>query len=374
MNVGQWSWEFLSIERLEDPSKLYDLVDELQGLFWVLLWTVAHRFDFSDFVSVILEMFTEKHEAKIDGELSYVGGRMKKQFLLQHEIDQFVDSMECKSLAWLLTTMATHWGEYYHLKVMLAKAQIRGASNALCLAQAVPGVSQPASREQVETAHRFATKHKSVSDPKFWISILNKAISMDEWEQNALAVVSPASVNELDNEATDLMPAKKLCSISHQPPTEARPSGPSGHTGTDSEQSTSKPSRVLAANAEQKRTAEVLPGKRGYETDVQDEGDVLISSRKRKRARQASHSEPESEDSFGHHLPPPRTKRGNMPVERTESEQLVVDVANKLNLLHNKGSSLEAPKHALETVESSQESHSEPRVKRTLVVRQRDTS
>ncbi|KAI0090916.1 hypothetical protein BDY19DRAFT_663841 [Irpex rosettiformis] len=337
-------WEFLSIEHLEDPSKTHDIMDDLQTLFWVLLWTVIHHFDSSSSAtSFNPEIFSEKHSVLIDGKSQDIGGRMKRQFLVKgHEILDLVEPIQSASLMWLLTKMSTHWGQYYRLKAKLAGVEIRGVQNALCLAKTRAGPSLPASEEQVSAAREFAGKYVEVSDPEFWIGMCTEAIAMDMWVMDAMPLGLLAGAysggvrSSYDAAADDVVPVNG--SEEAHPGTftvefdageaDKESAGAPKSVHCDERPISKDPRNESEENLEQN---EHRPDKRSREEgDFNDENNTNDSGMRRKRVRQSGQSE---EGEHSKTLPPlPRECKGHAQLVRTDSEQLVADVIHKLKV------------------------------------------
>lgn len=159
--------------------KPHDILDDLQALFWVLLWAIVALFEHPSKLSG--DMFVEQDTAIINGHLYYVGGKLKKQFFLDDKIGDFADSLESRSVGWLLGTMATHWKQYYRLKAELNRADIPSIQAALDIAGTCHAVDDPVLAEQAPIAQAFAMKYAQVCSPHFWSSVYKAAFDVNRW-------------------------------------------------------------------------------------------------------------------------------------------------------------------------------------------------
>ncbi len=108
----------------------------------------------------------------------------------QHKELSSSGQLQSSSVAWLLMTMMTHWGEYYGLKKELDQIGIKGIYGACNLVRPRSGalvVSDPASTEaqasaaRLSVAQRFVNKYNQVRSPLFWLSMFAQADQLDKW-------------------------------------------------------------------------------------------------------------------------------------------------------------------------------------------------
>lgn len=181
-------WKYLSVEQLEDPLRPHDILDDLQALFWVLLWVTVPT---DRGRASLLRMLTEKSTKEIDGRAYRVGGQAKKTMLLQsvNGYKQCLsEKLQSSSVAWLMMAMMAHWGEYYELKKELDRMGIKGIHGAFNLVwSGAVVVSDPTSTEaqasaaRLSVAQRFVSKYNQVRSPHFWLSVFAQADQLDEW-------------------------------------------------------------------------------------------------------------------------------------------------------------------------------------------------
>lgn len=110
LGQGIGTWAFMSIGLLDDPDKLHDVEDDLEAVFWVLLYCALKRFA-PPCPSLPISAFADQWE-DINGRL--VGG-YEKLTLLQR---RFYKDVEFRSPAFrnMIHDMAETW-KTYHLSL-----------------------------------------------------------------------------------------------------------------------------------------------------------------------------------------------------------------------------------------------------------------
>ena len=120
----------MSIRLLQDPNKAHELLDDLESVFWVLVYGALKRYLSPNQPSItgLMNMFDEE---RVDQDNIIIGGQGKANCLwagrLQHA--QFT----CASLQGLVHECATWWGMYHRavdgardVDIPATKAKIMG--------------------------------------------------------------------------------------------------------------------------------------------------------------------------------------------------------------------------------------------------------
>lgn len=102
----QGTWQFISVSLLFDATKAHDIFDDLESLYWVLLYMGVHYFKYSGkFVSKVFDEVSEDANQTLGKVAS--GGQAKNSWLVQCHV-----SFDCAFLEQCLTDFRIFHAEY----------------------------------------------------------------------------------------------------------------------------------------------------------------------------------------------------------------------------------------------------------------------
>lgn len=157
----------MSIDLLNNPAKVHALIDDLESVYWVLLYGALHFFSHGNPTILLATNFFDDHAVRADrdGNLQDVGGKSKLDLLLNETFKDF--PFDCRPLRELVTKLSASWGEYY-VTLQMAKFSDFGRS-------------------------LYDQVHARMSDVSYWIDIFTEALKSPDWEPNdAVADKFPA--------------------------------------------------------------------------------------------------------------------------------------------------------------------------------------
>ncbi|KAI0771348.1 hypothetical protein BC629DRAFT_763524 [Irpex lacteus] len=105
------TWSFMSIALLKDPSKVHEILDDLEALFWTLLYRALHRFEYTGAFSI--SIFNYRRFELLNGVPTgrIVGGSEKGGAL--SDIPIIID-FTCQPLQNMITALSVALTDYYH--------------------------------------------------------------------------------------------------------------------------------------------------------------------------------------------------------------------------------------------------------------------
>ncbi|KAH8099757.1 hypothetical protein BXZ70DRAFT_907775 [Cristinia sonorae] len=105
------TWQFISIRIATDPSRIHDVIDDLESCYWVLLYTAIRHVE-GTAQRENLRMFDERNE---NSRVKTTGGTKKTLFLLQMEMVNLTVPLKfnCTGLHNLLESLRLHLRSLY---------------------------------------------------------------------------------------------------------------------------------------------------------------------------------------------------------------------------------------------------------------------
>ena len=144
----------MSIAMLQDPFKTHDILDDMESTFWSLLMGAiryfAGKIEFS-----IEDFFYQKYKP-IDGKRYVVGGDLKRVLLESSSLTNM--PFHCAPLRNLITRLSNIWRKYYSLR-----------------SDAKPTF------DDLEAQEAFKQLREQLSEPAYWIAILDEALKREDW-------------------------------------------------------------------------------------------------------------------------------------------------------------------------------------------------
>ena len=124
----QLTWQFMSIDLLDRSRTTHQLLDDLQSLFWVLVYIALHHCKHNnDYFLIGNKLFDERTEdLGVDGPV-YNGGMVKEKVLKQRQLENF--SFVCVPLQRLITDLASAWSRYRHYCYLKETAEAKEATS-----------------------------------------------------------------------------------------------------------------------------------------------------------------------------------------------------------------------------------------------------
>ena len=144
----------MSIAMLEDPFKTHDILDDLESIFWSILYGAIKYF--SGTVTFDMKAFFSQSEIEINGRLHVVGGGMKKGLLESTSLTNI--PFDCAPLRELISHLSRVWRKYYRARV---------------------DVSEAPSNE--EARQEYETQREKLSKPAFWLDIFDQLLKRSDW-------------------------------------------------------------------------------------------------------------------------------------------------------------------------------------------------
>ena len=95
----------MSIAMLEDPFKVHDILDDLESIFWSLLYGAIKYF--SGAIKVDTKAFFFQSEVEINGKLCLVGGDSKGRLLESAALTNM--AFDCAPLRELISHLSRVW-------------------------------------------------------------------------------------------------------------------------------------------------------------------------------------------------------------------------------------------------------------------------
>lgn len=113
--LPQTTWQFMSIDLLDRSRRTHQLLDDLQSLFWVLVYVALHHCKHGNsYFLVGCKLFDERDESlEADGP-AHIGGSTKEKVLRRKQLQDI--SFVCEPLKRLITDLASAWAEYQHFQ------------------------------------------------------------------------------------------------------------------------------------------------------------------------------------------------------------------------------------------------------------------
>ncbi|KAI0075196.1 hypothetical protein K474DRAFT_1709256 [Panus rudis PR-1116 ss-1] len=109
----QGTWQFASVGILREPKKAHEIHDDLQSIFWVAMYTAAHKFPHDRNKEFNPNMFDEINDTSTDHPSRYRGGRDKLDWLKRREMVPF---FKLPVVHGLLNKQRQFWAKYETLR------------------------------------------------------------------------------------------------------------------------------------------------------------------------------------------------------------------------------------------------------------------
>ncbi|KAI0090913.1 hypothetical protein BDY19DRAFT_663790 [Irpex rosettiformis] len=190
-NLKQGTWPFMSIEILKNPNALHSIMDEMQSIFWVLLYGTYRFFDNN--ADIIWDVFFDRKKKHVEGKEEFVGGNPKTFFFLQ--TDEFIshsrtNGITTRVLGDLVESMALHWQRYYYIqgwwpmhgewRPLHGGSAYHGLSDAVRAVASFPlkGLRDGWTNEEIDRLPAVLEDIKEkLSKPQFWITIFDRFLN-----------------------------------------------------------------------------------------------------------------------------------------------------------------------------------------------------
>ncbi|KAI0804831.1 hypothetical protein BC629DRAFT_1591058 [Irpex lacteus] len=165
------TWQFMSIALLEDPDKPHELIDDLEALFWTLVYAALHRFRHKSRISTRF-FHSYWDEQRNDGVLTgrRIGGDLKREALPDLVCKVTFD---CEPLDSLIDDLAIKLNGYYHLKsdVLILKSRMKW---------------NPKEAADIEKRYESArasleAQQAQLNQPSFWRAYFSEALQRNDW-------------------------------------------------------------------------------------------------------------------------------------------------------------------------------------------------
>lgn len=156
----------MSISILKDPATQPTVLDDLQSIYWVLLYG-SFRY-FYNGATVDWRMFFERYEEKNKG---FIGGRSKRLYFEGRGLENLRDFTSL-ALRRLIYAMETQWREYYgkeaDLNDLYYDCSLKG-----------PEV-KPKDSDVRKLDEARMVKRREISEPSFWIALFDECLLADD--------------------------------------------------------------------------------------------------------------------------------------------------------------------------------------------------
>ncbi|KAI0690210.1 hypothetical protein BC835DRAFT_1417939 [Cytidiella melzeri] len=221
-NYRSGTWAFMSIGMLKNPRKPQELLDDLEAMFWSMLYGALHRFDHTG-RKFNMSIFTEsRYDTLDDGTSVVVGGDLKSAFLAD---SAKLPNFKCKPFNRLISALAGALSRYY----AAISDVVRAEKNAL----AADDTELDLDDEVIAARKALHDQHEQVSSPSFWREEMAKALAKNNWIDDALEE-SPYPVQNEDAEThrfeeyqrSTLSVSKDLDNAARKTPERQQQSGP----------------------------------------------------------------------------------------------------------------------------------------------------
>ena len=143
----------MSIAMLKDPLKGHTILDDMESMFWSMLYG-AIRYIAGD-ITLSLEPFFQQQIETINGRLYLVGGDSKLLLLVVHKLINL--PFLCGPLRELISQLAVIWGNYYRA---FHEKQAFGTE---------------------EYQAEYDRQYQLLSKPSFWIAKFDAALAKEGW-------------------------------------------------------------------------------------------------------------------------------------------------------------------------------------------------
>ncbi|KAI0338490.1 hypothetical protein BDW22DRAFT_1459714, partial [Trametopsis cervina] len=116
------TWQFISINLLQDPMKRHSLLDDIESCFWILLFMSVHYFK-HDSPNFKIGMFEERaYELHKNGTHHWFGGDAKSTFLSRRHLRTL--QFECQPLNTVVHKFGTLLSDFYHTLDMAESSEM----------------------------------------------------------------------------------------------------------------------------------------------------------------------------------------------------------------------------------------------------------
>lgn len=143
----------MSIDLLENPAKLHDILDDMQSAFWSQLWGSVKYF--AGDVSFDMHMFFNRSKKTENSQQQWLGGDGKRSFLTR-DFETNIQ-LKCTPFQNLLSELADTWNVYYF------KAK--------------------GTRAAGKKAEEYLEIRDKIQQPSFWLEIFDRHMAnKEEWK------------------------------------------------------------------------------------------------------------------------------------------------------------------------------------------------
>jgi hypothetical protein len=156
----------MSIRMLKDPRSPHELFDDLESVYWTMLYGALHRFRHSQ--KIDMDMFSQ---ASFRKEGVFSGGNDKLLALLMMNS---LLTFECRPLKALFVSLSKTLYAYYTALFDLAYVEECAALDA--------GHKDSDPTREAQAAVDF--HYQKLSKPSFWREQLRRALSLENWIDN----------------------------------------------------------------------------------------------------------------------------------------------------------------------------------------------
>ncbi|KAI0702995.1 hypothetical protein BC835DRAFT_1410786 [Cytidiella melzeri] len=212
------TWQFMSIAMLADPLKAHEALDDLESVFWALLYGAMHRFDHTNNATILIKMFDEKDPTALpDGSIAYIGGSGKRAALGKLHTGLRFTSLPLQTL---ICRLANEWDDYYIAQTAASRADnstttVVGTSNvqgpAITRPESVPAMPsrrthkvkdhrEPADLSAVARKNYEALRTK-LSDAQYWLDIFDDALEQEGWTKDVIPDPYPRGSSKAETRA-----------------------------------------------------------------------------------------------------------------------------------------------------------------------------
>ncbi|KAI0682853.1 hypothetical protein BC835DRAFT_1524433 [Cytidiella melzeri] len=182
------TWAFMSVGMLRNSTKPHEILDDLESMYWTMLYGALHRFKHSGRM-FDMSILTESRKAtRSDGTSEVVGGRLKRAAL--SEMFELLD-FNCKPLNRLLFRLARSLHRYYTAQQDLNQAEYAALDDDPEFKKLFLEV--PAARKALQD------QHEKVSKPSSWREEIATALARTDWIDDAVET-SPYPIPKEDVE------------------------------------------------------------------------------------------------------------------------------------------------------------------------------
>jgi hypothetical protein len=172
------------------PSKVHDICDDFQSVFWVILYISFRYFQHAarrGFIEDWNDMFVEQRHSqlsRINPIPAWIGGRLKREFMINNRASDI--AFTSGPLQTLVEEMTYGWAEYAELYDRLH----------------LPLLSKVFRNDLIAELQIFK---EQLSESDYWVDMLHKALHAEGWTEDALKKEKyQSNSTSMDHEQCDL--------------------------------------------------------------------------------------------------------------------------------------------------------------------------